>query len=177
MNQRQHLPQTGRRRPPLRLMPRVRPHALGAAISYETWTSVALDERPRAYLPGDKLVYGRASALPRYNVRSELLAELAAIHDNGIPDLSEREVPEVGVSDVVVLGNGSAWSLAPVGVVRVAIRPSDQINDGRSWMQVLDDDPDFLSWRPSKPIHELGDDGWLWRPSHAARELRTRLRG
>lgn len=176
MNQRQHLRTTERRRPPLRLMPRVQPGALGATISYETWTNVASIERPRAYLPGDKLVYGRPGSMPRYNVRSELVAEFAAIHDNGIPDLSEREVPEVSVSDAIILGNGSALSLAPVGVVRVAIRPSDQINDDRSWMQVLDDDPEFPT-RPTKPISELADDGWLWRPSHAARELRARLRG
>lgn len=74
---------------------------------------MALIERPRAYLPGDKLVYGRAGVMPRYHVRSELLPELAAIHDNGNPDLSEREVPELGVSDVVVLANGSTCSLAP----------------------------------------------------------------
>ena len=176
MNQRQHLRKPERRRPPLRLMPRVRPSALGATISYETWTNVASIERPRAYVPGDKLVYGRPGSIPRYIVRSELFAELAAIHDNGIPDTSEREVPGVGVSDVITLGNGSAWSLGPVGVVRVAIRPSDQINDGRSWMQVLDDDPEFPT-RPAKPISELADDGWLWCPSHAALQLRSRLRG
>jgi hypothetical protein len=176
MKQRQHLRKTERRHPPLRLMPRVQPGALGATISYETWTNVASIERPRAYMPGDKLVYGRSGSIPRYNVRSDFLAELAAIHDNGIPDMSEREVPGVGVSDVTILGNGSVWSLAPVGVVRVAIRPSDQINDDRSWMQVLNDDPEFPT-RPAKPISELADDGWLWHPSHAARELRARLRG
>lgn len=175
MNQRQHLRQTERRRPPLRLMPRVRPSAPGATISYETWTNVASIERPRVYVPGDKLVYGRPGSMPRYNLRFELLAELVAIHDNGIPDMSEREVPGVGVSDVIVLGDGSAWSLAPIGVVRVAIRPVDQINDDRSWMQVLDDDPEFPT-RPTKPISELADDGWVWRPSDAARELRARMR-
>lgn len=65
----------------VRLVPPSSRRLDGLTIPYETWTNVGLHERPRAYLPGDTLVYGHIATLPRYSVRSELLAELAAMHD------------------------------------------------------------------------------------------------
>lgn len=149
----------------------------GLAIRYETWTNVGLHERPRAYLPGDKLVYGHIATMTRYQVRSELLAELAAMRD--FKDdlvLAGREVNRLGVGDVVVLGDGTTWSLASIGVVAVEVSNADQINDGRSWTDVLDEEfADGLETL-SKPISELADDGWIWHPSREARETCRRSR-
>ena len=51
-----------------------------------------------------------------------------------------REVNQLAVGDVVVLGDGTTWSLASIGVVAVEVSSTDQINDGRSWTEVLDDE-------------------------------------
>jgi len=47
-----------------RLVPRSSRRVAGLAIPYETWTNVGLHEHPRAYLPGDKLVYGHIANMP-----------------------------------------------------------------------------------------------------------------
>jgi len=110
-------------------------------IPYETWTNVGLHEHPRPYLRGDKLVYGHIATVPRHQVRSELLAELAALRDFDDDEaLVGREVNRLAIGDVVVLGDGTTWSLASIGVVAVEVSRPDQINDGRSWTDVLDDE-------------------------------------
>ena len=76
----------------------------------------------------------------------------------------------LGVGDVVVLGDGTTWSLASIGVVAVEVSSTDQINDGRSWTEVLDDVFANGIEPLSRPISELADDGWIWRPSQEARE-------
>lgn len=154
-----------------RLVPRSGRRVVGLTIAYETWTNVGLHEHPRAYLPGDKLVYGHIANTPRCQVRSELLAELAAMRDfNDDSVLAGREVNRLGVGDVVVLGDGTIWSLASIGVVDVEVSNADQINDGRSWTEVLDEEFANGIELLSKPISELADDGWIWHPSHEARE-------
>ncbi|MEK7423615.1 MAG: hypothetical protein AAB131_07205 [Actinomycetota bacterium] len=139
-------------------------------IPYETWTNVGLHKHPRAYLPGDKLVYGHIANMPRRQVRSELLAEFAAMRDFDNAALGRREVNRLGVGDVLVLGDGTTWSLASIGVVAVEVSSADQINDGRSWTEVLDDEFANGLELLSKPISELADDGWIWHPSQDAHE-------
>lgn len=70
----------------------------------------------------------------------------------------------------VVLGDRTRWSLAVVDVVAVDVLVADQINDGRSWTEVLDDAIADRIDRQSKPISELADGGWIWRPSSDAQE-------
>lgn len=126
---------------------------------------------PTGCEPGDKLVYGHIATIRRYQVRSELLAELVAMNDfDDDAEITGPEVYRLAVGDVVVLGDGTTWSLAPVGVAAVHVQPTDQINDGRSWSDVLDDT--IAEWidRLTKPLAELTDDGWIWRPSHEAKE-------
>jgi hypothetical protein len=48
-------------------------------------------------------------------------------------------------------------------------RRHQQIN-GRSWTEVLDDEFADGIEPLSKPISELADDGWIWRPSRGAYE-------
>ena len=154
-----------------RLVPRSSRRVVGLTIPYETWTNVGLHEHPRAYLPGDKLVYGHIANVPRRRDRSELLAELAAMRDFSVDAvLAGREVNRLGVGDVVVLGDGTTWSLASIGVVAVEVSKADQINDGRSWTEVLDDEFADGIEPLSKPISDLADDGWIWHPSREARE-------
>ena len=154
-----------------RLVPLSSRRVAGLTIPYETWTNVGLHEHPRAYLPGDKLVYGHIANMPRRQVRSELLADLAAMRDfNDDSVLAGREVNRLGVGDVVVLGDGTTWSLASIGVVPVEVSKADQINDGRSWTEVLDEEFANGIEPLSKPISELADDGWIWHPSQEARE-------
>ena len=154
-----------------RLVPRSSRRLAGLTIPYETWTNVGLHEHPRAYRPGDKLVYGHIATMPRRPVRSELLAELAAMRDfNDDSVLAGREVNRLGVGDVVVLGDGTIWSLASIGVVDVEVSNADQINDGRSWTEVLDEEFANGIEPLSKPISEIADDGWIWHPSQEARE-------
>ena len=156
------------------LVPRLSRRVDGLTIPYETWTNVGLHEHPRAYRPGDKLVYEHIPNVPRRQVRSELLAELAAMRDfNDDSVLAGREVNRLGVGDVVVLGDGTTWSLASIGVVAVEVNRADQINDGRSWTEVLDDEFAGGLEPLSKPISELADDGWIWHPSQEARETFT----
>lgn len=155
----------------LRLVPPSSRRLDGFSIPYETWTNVGLHARPRAYMPGDTLVYGHIATIPSYPVRSELLAELAAMRD--IDDeaaLAGRKVNGLGVGDVVVLGDGTTWSLASIGVVAVEVSGTDQIDDGRSWTEVLDDVFANGIEPLSRPISELADDGWIWHPSQEARE-------
>ena len=110
--------------------------------------------------------------MPRHQVRSELLAELAAMRDfDDGAALVGREVNRLAVGDVVVLGDGTTWSLASIGVVAVEVSNTDQINDGRSWTEVLDDEFAKGIEPLSKPIAELADDGWIWHPSQEAREM------
>ncbi len=140
-------------------------------IPYETWTNVGLHEHPRAYLPGDKLVHGHIATRSRHQVRSELLAELAAMCDSDDDAaLAGREVNQLAVGDVVVLGDGTMWSLASIGVVAVEVSSTDQINDGRSWTEVLDDEFTNAIQPLSRPVAELADDVWIWHPSQEARE-------
>ena len=154
-----------------RLVPLSSRRVAGLTIPYETWTNVGLHEHPRAYLPGDKLVYGHVATMPRHQVRSELLAQLAAMRDfNDGAALVGREVNRLAVGDVVVLGDGTTWSLASIGVVAVEVSSADQINDGRSWTEVLDDEFANGLEPLSKPISELADDGWIWHPSQEAHE-------
>jgi hypothetical protein len=154
-----------------RLVPRSSRRIAGLTIPYETWTNVGLHEHPRAYLPGDKLVYGHIATMPRHQVRSELLAELAAMRDfDDDAALAGREVNRLAVGDVVVLGDGTTWSLASIGVVAVEVSSTDQINDGRSWTEVLDGEFANGIEPLSKPISELADDGWIWHPSCEAHE-------
>ncbi len=47
---------------------------------------------------------------------------------------------------------------------------ADQINDGRAWTDVLDDQFADGIEPLSKPISELADDGWIWHPSQGAHE-------
>ncbi|MEP7115797.1 MAG: hypothetical protein ABI862_21210 [Ilumatobacteraceae bacterium] len=84
--------------------------------------------------------------------------------------LAGRKVNGLGVGDVVVLGDGTTWSLASIGVVAVEVCSTDQINDGRSWTEVLDDVFANGIEPLSKPISELADDGWIWHPTQEARE-------
>ena len=84
--------------------------------------------------------------------------------------LAGREVNRLGVGDVVVLGDGTIWSLASIGVVDVEVSNADQINDGRSWTEVLDEEFANGIEPLSKPISEIADDGWIWHPSQEARE-------
>lgn len=170
MNNHRHFSPADRHRS-LRLVPLSSRPVDGLTIPYETWTNVGLHERPRAYLPGDTLVYGHIATLPRYPVRSELLAELAAMRD--IDDeaaLEGRKVNGLGVGDIVVLGDGTTWSLTSIGVVAVEVNSTDQINDGRSWTEVLDDVFANGIEPLSKPLSELADDGWIWHPTQEARE-------
>ena len=154
-----------------RLVPRSSRRVAELTIPYETWTNVDLHEHPRAYLPGDKLVYGHIATMPRHQVRSELLAELAAMRDfDDDSVLVGREVNRLAIGDVVVLGDGTTWSLASIGVVAVEVSSTDQINDGRSWTDVLDDQFANGIEPLSKPISELADDGWIWHPSQEAHE-------
>ena len=143
-------------------------------ILYESWTNIGLHEDLRCYAPGDKLVYGHlAIIVPHINVRAELLAELAAMcdHDDRY-EQTGRAVGRLAVGDVVVLEEGSAWSLAPIGVVHVNVDTEDQIRDGRSWTEVLDEN--LASFTPiDKTIAELADDRWLWQPSNEVRHLFT----
>lgn len=142
----------------------------GSTISYETWTNVGFHEHPRAYLPGDTLVYGHIATMPRYQVRSELHAELAAMRDSDDDAApAGREVNRLAVGDVVVLRDGTTWSLASIGVVAVEVISTDQINDGRSWTDVLDDEFAKGIEPPSRPVSELADDGWIWHPSQELR--------
>ena len=154
-----------------RLVPCSSRRVAGLTIPYETWTNVGRHEHPRAYLPGDKLVYGHIATMPRHQVRSELLAELAGMRDfDDDSVLAGQEVNRLAVGDVVVLGDGTTWSLASIGVVAVEVSSADQINDGRSWTDVLDDEVANEIEPLSKPISELADDGWIWHPSLEAHE-------
>jgi hypothetical protein len=126
-------------------------------IRYESWTNIGLHEEPRSYAPGDRLVDGHIGMIvPRIKARADLLAELAAMcqHDERHEETG-RDVGRLSVGDVVVVEQGSAWSLAPIGVVPVNVDTEDQIRDGRSWTEVLDDDL-AISFTPiSKTIAQL----------------------
>jgi hypothetical protein len=143
------------------------------AIPYETWTNVGLHEHPRAYLPGDKLVYGHIANMPRHHVRSELLAELAAMRDfDDGAVLAGREVNRLGVGDVVVLGDGTTWSLASIGVVAVDVSSAYQINDGRSWTEVLDEEFANGLEPLSKPISDVNSPTMAGSGIHPVRPAR-----
>ena len=104
-----------------------------STVTYTNYTNIDASYC-RPYEPGDRLVKGYSGEVEVVLDTPTLSLEyLFAIHNRD--DRPDGQLcPSQSVGDVIVIGE-TAWSVASIGFIRVALDPADLITD-RTWSEV-----------------------------------------